>query len=61
MCTHNLRDLRKNLGKIIREVAYEGKEAKISDSGTVIAAIVRIGDFNQWKSLKGEEKDVRPE
>ena len=34
MSTHSLRDLRTNLGAIVRAVAYTGEETIITDSGT---------------------------
>lgn len=47
MSTHSLKDLRANLGHVVREVAYSGQEAIITDSGTEIAAVVSMEDYER--------------
>ncbi len=47
MSTHSLKDLRANLGHAVREVAYSGQEAIITDSGTEIAAIISMDDYER--------------
>lgn len=47
MSTHSLRDLRANLGSVVREVAYSGEEAIVTDSGSEIAAIVSMADYER--------------
>lgn len=47
MSTQSLRDLRANLGKTVREVAYSGQEAIITDSGSEIAVIISIEDYER--------------
>jgi antitoxin YefM len=47
MSTHSLRDLRLGLGNTIREVAYTGEEAIVTDSGTEIAAIISMEDYER--------------
>jgi antitoxin YefM len=42
-----LRDLRANLGKTVREVAYSGHEAIITDSGSEIAVIISMEDYER--------------
>jgi len=47
MSTQSLRELRANLGNVVRGVAYSGQEAIITDSGTEIAAIISIEDYER--------------
>jgi antitoxin YefM len=47
MSTHSLRDLRANLGAIVREVAYSGDEAIITDSGTEVAVLISMADYER--------------
>jgi antitoxin YefM len=47
MSTHSLRDLRANLGTIVREVAYTGEEAIITDSGTEVAVVISMTDYER--------------
>lgn len=45
MGTHSLRDLRNNLGAVLREVAYTGHEAIVTDNGREIAVIISLDDY----------------
>ncbi|UVO10928.1 type II toxin-antitoxin system Phd/YefM family antitoxin [Mycobacterium sp. SVM_VP21] len=47
MSTHSLRDLRAQLGAIVRNVATSGEEAIITDSGTEIAVIISMADYER--------------
>jgi prevent-host-death family protein len=47
MSTHNLRDLRNSLGAVVREVAYTGQEAVITDNGREVAVIVSLDDYER--------------
>lgn len=47
MRTHTLRGLRAKLGAIAREVATTGEEVIITDSGTEIAALVSMADYER--------------
>lgn len=47
MSTHSLRDLRNRLGTIVREVAYTGHEAIITDSGREVAVIISMDDYER--------------
>jgi antitoxin YefM len=47
MSTHSLRDLRGNLGNIVRAVALGTEEAIITDSGTEIAVIISMTDYER--------------
>src|SRR5690625_4111267 len=47
MSTHSLRDLRGQLGSIVREVAASGEEAIITDSGTEVAVIISMTDYER--------------
>lgn len=47
MSTHSLRDLRSNLGNVVREVAYGGPEAIITDNGHEIAVIISLEDYER--------------
>lgn len=47
MSTHSLRDLRSNLGPVVRTVAATGEEAIITDSGTEVAVIISMADYER--------------
>lgn len=47
MSTHSLRDLRNNLGTVVREVAYTGQEVIITDNGREVAVIVSLDDYER--------------
>jgi antitoxin YefM len=47
MSTHSLRELRANLGVVVREVAISGEEAIITDSGTEVAVIINMADYER--------------
>jgi antitoxin YefM len=47
MSTLSLRELRNNLGNIVREVAHTGREAIITDSGKEVAVIISIADYER--------------
>ena len=47
MSTYSLRDLRANLGAVVRAVAATGEEAIITDSGTEVAVIVSLADYER--------------
>jgi antitoxin YefM len=47
MSTHSLRELRSNLGSVVRTVTATGEEAIITDSGTEIAVIVSVADYER--------------
>ena len=47
MSTHSLRDLRNSLGTVVREVAYTGHEAVITDNGREIAVIISLDDYER--------------
>lgn len=47
MSTLSLRDLRNNLGTVVREVAHTGHEAVITDNGREIAVIVSLDDYER--------------
>lgn len=47
MCTLSLRDLRTNLGNVVREVAYTGHETIITDNGREIAVIISLDDYER--------------
>ena len=47
MSTHSLRDLRSNLGTVVRTVAATGDEAIITDSGTEVAVIISMADYER--------------
>jgi antitoxin YefM len=47
MSTHSLRDLRNNLGTVVREVAYTGHEAIITDNGREFAVIISLDDYER--------------
>ncbi|MGW4771462.1 type II toxin-antitoxin system Phd/YefM family antitoxin [Nocardia sp. NPDC004278] len=47
MSTHSLRDLRMQLGAIVRGVAATGEEAVITDSGSEVAVIISMADYER--------------
>jgi antitoxin YefM len=47
MSTHSLRELRGKLGATVREVAYSGREAIITDNGREIAVIISLEDYER--------------
>jgi len=47
MSTHSLRDLRSNLGSVIRAVAATGDEVIVTDSGTEVAVIISMADYER--------------
>lgn len=47
MSTHSLRDLRGSLGSVVRTVAATGEEAIITDSGTEVAVIISMADYDR--------------
>lgn len=47
MSTHSLRDLRNNLGAVVREVAFSGREAIITDNGREVAVIIGLEDYER--------------
>lgn len=47
MSTHNLKELRSRLGAIVREVAATGEEVIVTDSGTEVAVIVSMADYER--------------
>ncbi len=47
MSTHSLRDLRNSLGSVVREVAYTGHEAIVTDNGREVAVIISMDDYER--------------
>jgi antitoxin YefM len=47
MSTHGLRDLRSKLGAVVRTVAATGEEVIITDSGTEVAVIISMTDYER--------------
>ncbi|AYY15485.1 type II toxin-antitoxin system Phd/YefM family antitoxin [Actinobacteria bacterium YIM 96077] len=47
MSAHSLRELRGSLGSVVREVAMSGEEAIITDSGTEVAVIISMADYER--------------
>ena len=47
MSTRSLRDLRSNLGSAVRNVAAPGGEVIITDSGTELAVIICMTDYER--------------
>ncbi|MGH3728461.1 MAG: type II toxin-antitoxin system Phd/YefM family antitoxin [Micromonosporaceae bacterium] len=47
MGTHSLRELRNQLGTVVREVAYTGREAIITDNGREVAVIISLDDYER--------------
>lgn len=47
MSAYRLRDLRASLGAVVRAVASKGEEAIITDSGTEVAVIISLADYER--------------
>ena len=47
MSTHSLRDLRSSLGSVVRRVAATGEEAIVTDSGTEVAVVISMTDYER--------------
>ncbi|MFJ1461300.1 type II toxin-antitoxin system Phd/YefM family antitoxin [Nocardia wallacei] len=47
MSTQSLKDLRAKLGAIVREVAATGEEVVITDSGTEVAVLISMADYER--------------
>jgi prevent-host-death family protein len=47
MSTLSLRDLRNNLGNVVREVAHTGREAIITNNGKEVAVIISVADYER--------------
>jgi antitoxin YefM len=47
MSTQSLKDLRTRLGAIVREVASTGEEVIITDSGSEVAVIISLADYER--------------
>ncbi len=47
MGTHSLRELRNSLGTVVREVAFSGHEAIITDNGREVAVIIGLADYER--------------
>ncbi|MFI5782382.1 type II toxin-antitoxin system Phd/YefM family antitoxin [Nocardia sp. NPDC051570] len=47
MSTQSLKDLRAKLGTIVREVAATGEEVVITDSGTEVAVLISMADYER--------------
>ena len=47
MSTHSLRGLHADLGNVVWEVAYTGEEAIVTDSGTEVAVIISVAQYQQ--------------
>ncbi|ORW64475.1 hypothetical protein AWC24_21115 [Mycolicibacter senuensis] len=47
MSTHSLRDLRSRLGAVVRGVATTGEEVIITDSGTEVAVMISMADYER--------------
>jgi antitoxin YefM len=47
MGTHSLRELRNRLGSVVRDVAYTGHEAIITDNGREVAVIISMDDYER--------------
>jgi antitoxin YefM len=47
MSTHSLRNLRNNLGSVVRTVAATGEEVIVTDSGTEVAVIISMTDYER--------------
>ena len=47
MSTQSLRDLRNNLGSVVRSVAATGEEVIVTDSGTEVAVIISMADYER--------------
>lgn len=51
MSTVSLRELRNNLGAVVREVAYTGREAVITDNGREVAVIISLEDYERLLAI----------
>jgi antitoxin YefM len=47
MSTQSLKDLRTRLGAIVREVAATGEEVIVTDSGTEVAVLISMADYER--------------
>jgi antitoxin YefM len=47
MGTHSLRELRAQLGSVVRQVATTGEEVIITDSGSEMAVIISMADYER--------------
>lgn len=47
MSTVSLRDLRAKLGAVVREVATTGEEVIVTDSGTEVAVLISMADYER--------------
>lgn len=47
MSTLSLRELRNNLGTVVRDVAYTGYETIITDNGREVAVIISLDDYER--------------
>jgi antitoxin YefM len=47
MGTVSLRQLRDQLGSVVREVAHTGREAVITDNGREVAVIISLADYER--------------
>lgn len=47
MGTVSLRELRDNLGTIVREVGYTGHEQIITDNGREVAVVISMADYER--------------
>jgi antitoxin YefM len=47
MSTVSLRELREQLGTLVRSVATTGEEVVVTDSGTEVAVIVSLADYER--------------
>jgi len=47
MSAHSLKDLRSNLGTVVRTVAATGEEVIITYSGTEVAVIISMADYER--------------
>jgi antitoxin YefM len=50
MSTHSLRELHADLGNVVWEVAYTGEEAIVTDSGTEVAVIISIAEYQRLQA-----------
>ena len=50
MSTHSLRELHADVGNVVWEVAYTGEEAVVTDSGTEVAVIVSIAEYERLQA-----------
>ena len=50
MSTHSLRELHADVGNVVWEVAYTGEEAVVTDSGTEVAVIISIAEYERLQA-----------